>query len=539
MVDPTLPATPIHPGDPNNAANLTLIVDAIRAILQRTNLLETEGGQQAAALIGELETLATEDKSTVVAAINEVVGSIAEVDDRGGNLLTDGSFEAGTDGWTAGDGVALTQAATDPLDGTHALLVTCDGGRATGGDTPLDYATATRGLTGLIVGAKYEVALSARIDTGAPNVSCSVWDGSSLIGTVGVLEGVEAGWTRASLRFVATEQTVALLIHESTGDACSFAVDSAIVQSAVDYDTDLDTKAPLDAPEFVGPLTVVPAEGSPDEGLHRYSVRDEDTWDEFAADSDVTATADGGTRARGTLAAPEAVELGDILRYLWWREGHDGTGYSIASVAYLQVDDDVSEGIVPTALVVEQTDAAGVLQETLRIASDGTLTLPHASTHATGGSDALSPSDIGAAAASDLPYMAVVSGIVLPTATNATLSQAYLASCIYNAACINASNAVNNYFEWEVVVAAGTYTLRTAWSRNTGNGVATISVDGNALGSTIDMYGTFANNNITDHTGIALTAGRHKIRYTATSKNGSSTGYLIYVHGFSLTRTGA
>ena len=51
MSDPTLPATPIHPGDPGNAANLTLIVDAIRAILQRTSLLETEGGQQAAALI--------------------------------------------------------------------------------------------------------------------------------------------------------------------------------------------------------------------------------------------------------------------------------------------------------------------------------------------------------------------------------------------------------------------------------------------------------------------------------------------------------
>ena len=386
MSDPTLPATPIHPGDPNNAANLTLIVDAIRAILQRTGLLETEGGQQAAALIGDLGTLSTVDKTSLVAAINEAVASIAEVDERGGNLLADGSFEAGTDGWTAGDGVALTQTATDPLDGTHALLVTCDGGRATGGDTPPDYAAATRVLTGLVVGAKYEEALSVRIDTGAPNVSCSVWDGSSLIGTVGALEGVEAGWTRASLRFVATEQTVTLLIHESTGDACSFAVDSAIVQSAADYDTDLDTKAPLDAPEFIGPLTVVPAEGSPDEGLHRYSVGGEDTWGEFAADSEVTATADGGTRARGTLDAPEAVELGDILRYLWWWEGHDGAGYSIGSVAYLQVDDDVSEGIVPTALVVKQADAAGVLQERLRIASDGTVTAAGLPSGGSGGS---------------------------------------------------------------------------------------------------------------------------------------------------------
>ena len=29
----------------------------------------------------------------------------------------------------------------------------------------------------------------------------------------------------------------------------------------------------------------------------------------------------------------------------------------------------------------------------------------------------------------------------MPTATNATLSQVYLASCIYNCVCINASNA--------------------------------------------------------------------------------------------------
>jgi hypothetical protein len=131
---------------------------------------------------------------------------------------------------------------------------------------------------------------------------------------------------------------------------------------------------PIVNPAARGTLSVEPEEGSEDAGHHRYTVRDEDTWDEFAVDSDVTATADGGTRARGTLDAPTAVELGDILRYLWWREGHDGTGYSIASVAYLQVDDDVSEGIVPTALVVEQCDAAGVFTETFRIASDGTVT---------------------------------------------------------------------------------------------------------------------------------------------------------------------
>jgi hypothetical protein len=139
----------------------------------------------------------------------------------------------------------------------------------------------------------------------------------------------------------------------------------------------------------------------------------------------------------------------------------------------------------------------------------------------------------------DLPYSDVITGVVQPNAASGGVSQFYGAGYIYNA--LSQWNGLNVYTEWSVFVAAGTYTLRTAYLKNTNAAIWSISIDGGAaLGTTIDTYNaSLAPNNITDITGIALTAGRHVIRYTGTSKNASSSGYWQNLHGFSLTRTGA
>ena len=141
-----------------------------------------------------------------------------------------------------------------------------------------------------------------------------------------------------------------------------------------------------------------------------------------------------------------------------------------------------------------------------------------------------------------LPYSAVVPAFVQVNATSGTLVQEYFAACAYNArAYCTPSASADLYMEWTVFVAAGTYTLRTIYRAQTVGGIASISIDGgSALGTTIDMYAAAnASNNITDITGIALTAGRHTIRFTGAQKNPSSTGYQLMLHGFSLTRTGA
>lgn len=138
----------------------------------------------------------------------------------------------------------------------------------------------------------------------------------------------------------------------------------------------------------------------------------------------------------------------------------------------------------------------------------------------------------------DLPYLAVVPGTVPPNVASSATTQQYFAAS-FNNVITYGDGALNNYYEWEVFVAAGTYTLRTNWNRTTNAGICTISVDGVDQGATIDMYGTAAPNQATDRTGIVLTAGRHKVRYRAAAKNASSTAYYIQLHGFSLTRTGA
>lgn len=172
----------------------------------------------------------------------------------------------------------------------------------------------------------------------------------------------------------------------------------------------------------------------------------------------------------------------------------------------------------------------------------------HASTHAAAGSDpvtlttaqvtGLDSALAGKTDDVDLPYHVCVPSITPMSAGGQT--SAYAAAAIFN--CASGSIAtVNNFQEWTIFVAAGTYTLRTIYRMNSNQGIASISVDGGAaLGTTIDFYAAGSTyNNITDITSIALTAGRHTIRYTAATKNASSSAYYLNIQGFALVRTGA
>ena len=137
-----------------------------------------------------------------------------------------------------------------------------------------------------------------------------------------------------------------------------------------------------------------------------------------------------------------------------------------------------------------------------------------------------------------LPATIMVPAVVAPSATSGAWTQAYTAGQMFGVAA-SGPNTQNAYIEWPVSLAPGTYTLRFIHSKNTNMGIATVSLNGSSVG-TIDCYaGSSTSNNVTDLTGITVAGGTTLVRFTAATKNASSSGYVLFFPGFSLTRTGA
>lgn len=105
------------------------------------------------------------------------------------------------------------------------------------------------------------------------------------------------------------------------------------------------------------------------------------------------------------------------------------------------------------------------------------------------------------------------------------------------AAAADADNS--DYMEWQVNLAAGTYTLTGVFFRSTDRGIADWSLDGVSVG-TYDMYGVAGWNIVSEITGITVAAdGNYTLRVTANGKNASSSDYVINHTSVTMTRTGA
>jgi hypothetical protein len=209
-------------------------------------------------------------------------------------------------------------------------------------------------------------------------------------------------------------------------------------------------------------------------------------------------------------------------------------------------DDATFADTVTTALALKQpfdSDLSAIAALTTTAFGRGLLALADAAATRTAlglGSAATANTtafDAAGAATGLLPYHAVIPGVVKPTASSVAPTVAAGATLFFGVT-VFTGTAVNNYIEWDVVLGAGTYSLRTMWQRNTTSGIATISIDGVDLGTTIDMSGVLATNQVTDVSTPSLAAGRHQVRYRAAGKNASATSYAIVLHGLSLTRTG-
>lgn len=100
-------------------------------------------------------------------------------------------------------------------------------------------------------------------------------------------------------------------------------------------------------------------------------------------------------------------------------------------------------------------------------------------------------------------------------------------------------NGQNDYAEWELALAAGTYTIDLFYLQNPDAGIITFSVEGVAVAGSIDAYASSLVPNLMNSslTFTVAAGGVKSFRIQSTSKNASSTGFYLYVQGLSIRRT--
>lgn len=101
----------------------------------------------------------------------------------------------------------------------------------------------------------------------------------------------------------------------------------------------------------------------------------------------------------------------------------------------------------------------------------------------------------------------------------------------------NSSSAQNDSASFGFAVpAGGTYTIEIIAESGGDSAIADITIDGGASVGTADLYGAGAPLRRTIP-GVVLTPGTHTLKLTGSTKNGSSSGYLMRLHRAMLTRT--
>lgn len=204
-------------------------------------------------------------------------------------------------------------------------------------------------------------------------------------------------------------------------------------------------------------------------------------------------------------------------------------------------------------------------------ADDPTTTDPrtptaHAVTHASAGTDPVTPAEIGAVATSAVGAANGVASLDanahLPAAQGANIfsRQIHIAAnglassvvatvgtwtptYLRNAdtgnfvGWVNASDgAQTDAISFDFACGAGTYSLELYHLPFTNRGIYTVKIDGVAAG-TVDGYAASLSPQRAILTGIVLTAGQHTVTVLMASKNASASSYLGMIERMLLTRT--
>ena len=142
----------------------------------------------------------------------------------------------------------------------------------------------------------------------------------------------------------------------------------------------------------------------------------------------------------------------------------------------------------------------------------------------------------GGGSSGDYPYQVMIP-FSNPSASSGTVTVS-ADNTIFGAYRVFTS-AQNNYLEYPVLLAAGTWKVNFYSTRGTDRSIITISIDGSDVG-TVDAYGsTQINTPYTLGSITIATSGIKLLRFTAATKNASSSGYIMMLYVVSMTRTGA
>lgn len=142
----------------------------------------------------------------------------------------------------------------------------------------------------------------------------------------------------------------------------------------------------------------------------------------------------------------------------------------------------------------------------------------------------------GGGSSGDYPYQVMIP-FSKPSASSGTVTVS-ADNTIFGAYRVFTS-AQNNYLEYPVLLAAGTWKVDFYSTRGTDRSIITISIDGSDVG-TVDAYGsTQINTPYTLGSITIATSGIKLLRFTAATKNASSSGYIMMLYVVSMTRTGA
>lgn len=109
---------------------------------------------------------------------------------------------------------------------------------------------------------------------------------------------------------------------------------------------------------------------------------------------------------------------------------------------------------------------------------------------------------------------------------------------MFNGIWLQSAAAQNDETNFYVFLAAGTYTMRFNWRKQTQAGKLTIKIDTVAVLSDFDMYGTATDNLIEEVSFTIATDGMHTVETHMYSKNASSSGYVCSLGMFYFRRTG-
>lgn len=101
----------------------------------------------------------------------------------------------------------------------------------------------------------------------------------------------------------------------------------------------------------------------------------------------------------------------------------------------------------------------------------------------------------------------------------------------------NTSVAQNDRLGWKYPVSAGTYTLTAYVRKSTNTGIIDFLIDGSSVG-TQDTYAAVAVGAALSVTGVSITPSAvHQFDLKMGTKNASSSGYVLALLGFDITRT--